>query len=76
MYSPVDIDGPTGTRHGVGYTRGRKVNLMAARTVLTYADYVAIPEDGRRYELRDGELSMMPASGTRPRAFFVTFSGS
>jgi Uma2 family endonuclease len=38
---------------------------MAARTVLTYADYAAIPEDGRRYELRDGELSVMPAPGTR-----------
>jgi len=38
---------------------------MAARTVLTYADYAAMPEDGRRYELRDGELSVMPVPGTR-----------
>jgi len=38
---------------------------MAARTVLTYADYLAIPEDGRRHELMNGELSMMPAPGTR-----------
>ena len=37
---------------------------MAARTALTYADYAAIPDDGRRYELRDGELSVMPAPGT------------
>jgi Uma2 family endonuclease len=38
---------------------------MAARTALTYADYAAMPEDGRRWELRDGELSLMPAPGTR-----------
>jgi Uma2 family endonuclease len=38
---------------------------MAARTGLTYADYAAIPDDGRRYELRGGELSVTPAPGTR-----------
>ena len=38
---------------------------MAARTALTYADYAALPDDGRRYELRDGELSLTPAPGTK-----------
>ena len=42
---------------------------MAARTALTYADYAAIPDDGRRYELRDGELSVMPAPGTKHQGF-------
>jgi Uma2 family endonuclease len=28
---------------------------------LTYADYCALPEDGRRYELRDGRLALMSA---------------
>ena len=28
---------------------------------LTYRDYAALPDDGRRYEIHDGELSMMPA---------------
>jgi Uma2 family endonuclease len=32
--------------------------------VLTYHDYAALPEDGRRYELHDGALSMTPAPGT------------
>lgn len=41
---------------------------MAARAALTYADYAAIPEDGRRYELRDGQLSVTPAPGTRHQA--------
>ncbi|MET0851264.1 MAG: Uma2 family endonuclease, partial [Candidatus Rokuibacteriota bacterium] len=37
---------------------------MAARALLTYADYAAIPEDGRRYELHEGSLVMTPAPGT------------
>jgi Uma2 family endonuclease len=42
---------------------------MAARTTLTYADYAAIPDDGRRYELRNGELCVMPAAGTGHQRF-------
>jgi Uma2 family endonuclease len=33
--------------------------------VLTYADYAALPADGRRYELHEGELSVTPAPGSR-----------
>jgi Uma2 family endonuclease len=36
-----------------------------SRASLTYADYAALPEDGRRYELHDGELAVTPAPGTR-----------
>jgi Uma2 family endonuclease len=28
---------------------------------LTYRDYVALPDDGRRYEIHDGELSVTPS---------------
>ncbi|MGH7356364.1 MAG: Uma2 family endonuclease [Candidatus Rokuibacteriota bacterium] len=35
------------------------------RVVLTYQDYAALPNDGRRYELHEGELSVTPAPGTR-----------
>lgn len=31
------------------------------RTILTYKDYEALPADGRRYELHEGELSVTPA---------------
>jgi Uma2 family endonuclease len=31
------------------------------RTILTYRDYEAIPADGRRYELHEGELSVAAA---------------
>jgi Uma2 family endonuclease len=38
--------------------------LMSARAALTYEDYAALPDDGRRYELLDGELSVTPAPGS------------
>lgn len=34
---------------------------MSSRALLTYADYAALPDDGRRYELIDGELYVTPA---------------
>ncbi|PYM58433.1 MAG: Uma2 family endonuclease [Candidatus Rokuibacteriota bacterium] len=38
---------------------------MATRPLLTYADYAAIPNDGRRYELFEGEVSVTPAPNTK-----------
>lgn len=35
------------------------------RIVLTYEDYVELPDDGKRYELHEGELSVTPAPGMR-----------
>ena len=35
------------------------------RIVLTYEDFVALPDDGNRYELHEGELSVTPAPGRR-----------
>ena len=32
-----------------------------SRTALTYRDYEALPSDGRRYEIHDGELSVTPS---------------
>src|ERR1700704_4256329 len=34
---------------------------MTARMALTYQDYVALPDDGKRYEIHDGELCEMAA---------------
>jgi Uma2 family endonuclease len=39
--------------------------IMTSRIVLTYEDYAALPNDGKRYELHEGELSVTPAPGTR-----------
>jgi Uma2 family endonuclease len=38
---------------------------MAIRTILTYEDYAALPADGRRYELHEGEVSVTPAPSPR-----------
>lgn len=38
---------------------------MPTRVVLTYRDYEALPVDGRRYELHDGELFVTAAPGLR-----------
>lgn len=37
---------------------------MAARTKLTYKDYVQIPDDGQRHEIIDGEDYVSPAPET------------
>ena len=38
---------------------------MSARVILTYDDYAALPDDGRRYELCEGQLVMTPSPRTR-----------
>ena len=38
---------------------------MTARVALTYRDYEALPNDGKRYEIHDGELSVTPAPTSR-----------
>ena len=37
---------------------------MSSRA-LTYQDYAALPDDGRRYQVLDGELCVTPAPGSR-----------
>ena len=39
--------------------------MAVMRVVLTYADYVALPNDGKRYEIHDGDLSVTPAPGRK-----------
>jgi Uma2 family endonuclease len=38
--------------------------MAIQRPLLTYEDYAALPDDGRRYEIHEGELSVTPAPGT------------
>ena len=37
--------------------------MSSQRVALTYEDYEKLPDDGRRYELHEGELSVTPAPG-------------
>jgi Uma2 family endonuclease len=39
--------------------------VSGERAILTYREYEALPADGRRYELHDGEPSVTPTPGTR-----------
>ncbi len=39
--------------------------MTPGRVVLTYQDYAALPNDGRRYEIHEGELSVTAAPRTR-----------
>ena len=41
--------------------------------MLTYRDYAALPDDGHRYELHDGALSVTPAPGTRHQRISANF---
>ena len=34
---------------------------MSPKSAFTYRDYEALPNDGRRYEIHDGELCVTPA---------------
>ena len=44
---------------------------MPTRALLTYSDYAALPDDGRRYELHQGELSVTPAPGVRHQRVII-----
>jgi len=47
---------------------------MATRAGLTYRDYAALPDDGRRYELHQGELSVTAAPGTRHQGTVIALA--
>ena len=38
--------------------------MAAPRVTLTYEDYLAMPDDGRRYEILDGEVAVSAAPAT------------
>ncbi|MBM4440407.1 MAG: Uma2 family endonuclease [Candidatus Rokubacteria bacterium] len=45
--------------------------MATVKVVLTYDDYAALPNDGLRYELHDGELSVTPAPGRTHQAILI-----
>jgi len=49
---------------------------MTTRVVLTYQDYAALPNDGRRYEIHEGELSVTAAPGTRHQEMSMNLSAA
>jgi Putative restriction endonuclease len=66
VYRQLDIDAPPGASDDASATlRPGDDDAMATRIVLTYADLVAMPADGKRYELHEGEIYMTAASTPR-----------
>ena len=64
--SAIGIDTQAGAGDHAGATLGSGDDeAMATRIVLTYADLVAMPADGKRHELHEGEIYMTAAP--RPR---------
>jgi Uma2 family endonuclease len=41
------------------------MRIPKGKIVLTYEDYVLLPNDGNRYEILEGELAVTPAPGTK-----------
>jgi hypothetical protein len=45
-----------------------------SRVALTYRDYAALPDDGRRYQILNGELFVTPAPTTRHQIISMRLS--
>src|SRR2546425_7768916 len=43
---------------GECYTSTGRRRSMSTRVILTYADLAGLPDDGKRYELHEGEISV------------------
>jgi Uma2 family endonuclease len=41
------------------------MHIPEGKIILTYEDYVLLPNDGKRYEILDGELTVTPAPSTK-----------
>ncbi|PYM23342.1 MAG: hypothetical protein DMD78_12140 [Candidatus Rokuibacteriota bacterium] len=59
MYRSLGADGLETQRENAGG------GVATSRVALTYRDYAALPDDGRRYQLLDGELFVTAAPATR-----------
>src|SRR5207247_147288 len=47
---------------------------MPTPSFLTYNDYAALPDDGQRYELHQGQLSAIPTPGTRHQGTLIALT--
>jgi Uma2 family endonuclease len=59
---------------GYGMSTVRVERPPAGKIVLTYDQYCALPDDGRRYELLEGELYMTPAPSTQHQRIVMRLS--
>jgi Uma2 family endonuclease len=50
--------------------------MKPVQVVLNYKDYEALPNDGRRYEIHEGELSVTPAPGTKHQEVSINLAAA
>ena len=50
--------------------------MATVKVVLTYDDYAALPNDGLRYELHEGELSVTPAPGRTHQSVVIDLAAA
>ena len=67
-------NGRVAARTGRWYGRDMATGSALRRKPLTYADYCALPEDGRRYEILDGALVVSPAPVPRHQGASIHLS--
>src|SRR3990170_4388004 len=51
------------------------MRIPEGKIILTYEDYAALPNDGKRYEILEGELAVTPAPGTKHQTVSVNLTG-
>jgi Uma2 family endonuclease len=57
----VDISKLVAAAYAAPDARSRIATMAIDRTALTYRDYEALPDDGRRYQILDGTLDVTPS---------------
>ncbi len=51
------------------------MRIPEGKIILTYEDYAALPNDGKRYEILEGELAVPPAPSTKHQTASVNLTG-
>jgi hypothetical protein len=54
----VDVSSAVAAAYAARDARSRIASMATHRVELTYEDYLAMPDDGRRHEILDGELAV------------------
>ena len=52
------------------------MNMATLPNPFTYDDYIVLPDDGKRYEIIEGDVSLTPASSTRHQEVQIRLSSA
>lgn len=54
----------------------KPMRIPEGKIILTYEDYVGLPNDGKRYEILEGELAVTPAPNTKHQTASVNLTAT